>query len=230
MPAFTLEATAEGANTAWTASAGTKVNCVSDADDGTYIYISGASSPGRQSFAAQDLPADAVGITAPVTCNARGKDGTSTADLIYSHFRYGGGNYEDGTGWNFSTSVAAYARDWATGPGGGAWTIAMLNACEIGVYRAGSTNTVWVTKYNVTGNYIQAGACFLPIWSLLLPLLGAGIALPYMPRIALEMGRRPLAPGLCRVRFRPDEYASALRSLRDWRRPAFAFLGAPALV
>jgi hypothetical protein len=225
MPAFTLEATAEGANTEWTLGSGaSKTVAVSDSDDGTYIQITGVTSPGRQSFVAQDLPADAVGITPPVTCNARGKDVSATNDLVYSHFRYSAANYEDATGWDFSTSVAAYTRDWANAPGGGSWTPAILNACEIGVYRAGTTNTVMVMKYNVTGNYYQAGACFIPILSLMFGLIGAGLSAADMPALARFIFDHRRMPGGARVLIRPDEYREALESWRRYLSPRYAFL------
>jgi hypothetical protein len=110
-----------------------------------------------------DLPTDAEAVTAPVTSNCRGKDVSATADLCYSHFRYGGANYEDPAGWNLTTSPADYARDWANGPGGNPWTVAMLNGCEMGVYKAGTTNNIVVYKYNLSGNHVPFGATFVSI-------------------------------------------------------------------
>lgn len=227
MPAYTLEATAEGANTGWTLAAGaSKTVAVSDTSDATYLTQSPTGVPSRQSFTMQDLPSDAEAVTAPVTCNCRGKDVTGTVDRCYSHWRYSGANYEDATGWNFSTTIADYTRDWSTGPGGAAWTPAMLNACEMGFARLAGTNfTMAVYKYNVTGNYEQPGATFISIWQVVLPLLGAGLGLVHMRGIAREMARRHQPDGGARVWFRPDEYAEALRVYREWRRPAFAFLG-----
>lgn len=221
MPAFTLEATAEGVNTQWTLGAGaSKTVAVSDSDDGTYIYTAGTN---RQSFVTADLPADAVGVTAPVTCNCRGADVSATADLIHSHFRYSAANYEDGTGWNFSTTPANYTRDWPTGPGGGAWTVAMLNACEMGVYKGGTTNNVRVYKLNLSGNYFQAGACFIPLLSLAAAAIGPGLQLVHMPGLARFIFEHRRMPGGARILIRPDEYEAALASWRGWRRPRYAY-------
>lgn len=214
MPNFQLEATANGVNNAWTASAGNKWDCVADSDDGTYIQITGVSSPARQSFVTQDLPSEASSIVGSVTFNARGKDGTATADLIYSHFRYSGANYEDATGWNFTTSVAAYTRAWATGPGAAAWTPTLLNACEMGVYREGNTNTVQVAKLNITGEYsVSAGNFAYLICSLVGGLLGAQLMLSDIPGIAREVWNNPRI-GEGRTLIRPYEYNTVLAELK----------------
>lgn len=223
MPSFTLNATADGTNGGWALGAGpTKWQAVSDASDATYISQNPAVS--RQSFVTENLPADAESVASPVVVNVRGDDVTATVDLCYSHFRYSGANYEDATGWNFSTTTADYTRNWANAPGGAAWTPTNLNACEMGVARLVATNyTMIVYREYLTGTYYQQGATFISIWSVVLPLLGAGIGLSHMRGIARAMRRLRQPDGGARVAFLPEEYPEALRALRAWRRPAFAF-------
>ena len=131
----TLITTAEGANTAWTANTGTKAGAVDDAtsydSDTTYILD---STPGdRETFTIASL-AVGTGTVFAVQTNLVARKDDAGARTIAPVIRTGGVNYDGTTTAGLSTSYLDYTQLYdRLDPAGSAWSIATVNAMEVGV-------------------------------------------------------------------------------------------------
>jgi hypothetical protein len=135
---------------------------------------------------------------------------------------------EDMSNVGMTASYALYTRT-CSRPGGGSWG---PSDCASGVtwlqvmcYTSPGSGNVPCTQLWFTLDYDVAGSCvIIQILSVLLPFLGPGLTLAQMDGINRLLYR------LARTRLRPDEYAAALASLREWRRPRSVFLTQPAML
>lgn len=208
----------------WNLAVGaTKVAAVAS-NDGDTTYLNSGASNTRQCFNLS-WPTD-IGTVNSLVANAYMKYATDPAWQAGVGVRNSAG--EDTSTTSLTSSYALYSRT-CSKPGGGSWSAA---DCASGVtwiqirnYTSPGGGHVRCTYVYLTLDYTQPAGCFIPIWSFLLPFLGAGIELANLPALARVLRCREVRPGI-RTWFRPDEYAEALRVYREWRRPAFAFLGA----
>lgn len=126
---------ADGASTAWTASAGSDYQCVDDATpDGDTTYISSATPGDRFTGAWPALPvASGAAVSGVMVRNIARKDDAGTR-TIASVIRRGGTNYDGTTTANLSTSYQAYEQFYVQDPStAAAWTVANVDAGEYGV-------------------------------------------------------------------------------------------------
>jgi len=131
----TLRGTAEGANTAWTANTGTKVSRVNDTSsydsDTGYIY---SSTPGdRETFTNGSL-ATTTGTVYAVQTNVVARKDGAAARTIAPVIRKSGVNYDGTTTAALGASYVDYMQLYdRQDPAGVDWSIATVNAMEVGV-------------------------------------------------------------------------------------------------
>lgn len=129
----TLVLTAEGANTAWTASSGTKVAAIdqttSHDDDTDYIV---STTPGdRETFTATALSVTSGSVFGVQVNLAARKDDAGTR-TIAPVIRMSGTNH-DGTAVGLTTSYLVFSQLYNQDPNGSNWTVSSVNAAEWGV-------------------------------------------------------------------------------------------------
>lgn len=98
-------------------------------------------------------------------------------------------------------------------------TLGSYDTLQIYVRRdSGAGNgTAYVTNAWFETTYVPVGGAFILIMSALLPLIGVGLRLSEMPKLAGALAARG------KHRIFPDEYESCWRELRSDRRVAYAF-------
>jgi len=215
MASFQLEVTADGTDTAWTkvGAASSKWESVLDTTDGN--YISSGTATQKQTFVLENLPAGAVLVIGDVNAFVRAEESSASAGTSRAIFRKSGGTYVNATSYNPTGSWADYATNTLIGP----WTVADINAGEIGVEyvtNPGGVNSE-VTRLYLEGTYQASGINLAPLVMCLVgSMLGTNLMLSDMPGIAREVALRKL-PGEGRTIIQPDEYADTLRVLKEWR-------------
>lgn len=149
-----------GNSTQWAANgAGTNWGCVTS-NDGDTTYISSATSGHIDLYTidASALPSDA--IISGITVSHRIRREVGGINLTHSvRIRIGGTTYSGTNGTLTGASVSYILTTpgtWATNPNSGvAWTVANINALEIGSYRGAGAVTARVTEVYVTVTYTQ---------------------------------------------------------------------------
>lgn len=148
-----------GNSTQWTANgAGTNWGCVTS-NDGDTTYISSATSGHTDLYTidATSLPSDA--IISGITVSHRIRRETGGINLQHSvRVRTGGTTYNGGGGTLIGASVSYQLSSfaWTNNPNTGvAWTVANINALEIGTNRGTGAVTARVTEVYVTVTYTQ---------------------------------------------------------------------------
>lgn len=126
--------TADGANTAWTASAGSDYQCVDEAtQNGDTDYISSATAAQRDSFAAATFGVTGTIAGLILSMFAR-KDDAGARSVQQSLHKISGGTDYDGATHTLSTSTVGYRNLWATDPStAAAWVDTDVDGFEIGV-------------------------------------------------------------------------------------------------
>ncbi len=126
--------TADGANTAWTASAGSDYACVDEttAPNGDTDYISSASAGDKDTFVVQDLSESSGTVFGVQTCILARKDDAGTR-TIRSLVRQSTTDHDCGGDHALSTTFAYVVDIWQQDPTGSDWTISNVNADEYGV-------------------------------------------------------------------------------------------------
>lgn len=130
----TLSLNAEGADTAWAASSGTKVACIDQTTswDSDTDYISSSTPGDRETFTTSPLSIAAGGVLGvQVVLVARKDDGG--ARTIAPVIRMAGTDHDGPTSIGLSASYLALTTIYDTDPTGSAWSIASVNAAEFGV-------------------------------------------------------------------------------------------------
>jgi hypothetical protein len=224
MPAFQLDPTADGtyAEHLFTGAA-TRWQALSDADDASYIYIT-TGGDSRTSSAMANLPAEAVAVS-EVYFNFRQRQATATVPSVRIGGFYNGSlAVQDPLSWTADGNPHSWSHAIATAPGGGGWTPATLNGCELYVRFDKPPTQPQCLEYWASGTYLLAGACFIPLLSLAAAVIGPGLQLAHMPGLARFIFERRRMPGGARVLIQRDEYQAALVSWRTYRFPRFAFL------
>jgi hypothetical protein len=230
MPAFQLDPNAAGSYAQWSVyPSGTALANVSDDDDNTQIRSDGGADL-YHSFGLADLPADAETVSGAVVHHGRYSTGPAYGGTLYAFMRYSGTNgfVSIVSGVPKSWTVTEVTASFADCPGSSGWTVAQVNAAEQGVRAATSGTLMVCAKLWVTGTYLPAGACFIPILSLALAVIGPGLQLAHMPALARFIFERRRMPGGARVLIRSDEYEAALGSWRAYRHPRLMFVGQAA--
>lgn len=225
MAAFTLNPDGVGTYSDWTNVGGaTALISCSDASDATYIQNPADATGRRHSFTMEGLPVYAMTIVGDVSHNARiGRTGAAPG-TGQAHFRYSGTTSElPGGGWTFGTTWTDQVTAYALAPGAVAWTPAIVNATEIGIYSWGSAVDVPLcAKLYATGTFsLPGGGLVFLLASHVGWAIGANLLLEHMPRVALEVWRHKL-PGLGRFMLEPDEWEPAWRA---WRAHPFRVYG-----
>jgi hypothetical protein len=126
--------TADGANTAWTASVGSDYACVDETTgpNGDTDYISSASAGDKDTFVVQDLSESSGTVFGVQTCLLARKDDAG-ARSVRALVRQGTTDYDCGGDHALSTSYAYVLDIWQQDPTGSDWTISNVNADEYGV-------------------------------------------------------------------------------------------------
>lgn len=132
----TLLPTGDGADTAWTASAGSDYQCVDDAlagADGDTTYISASSASTKSSFAMADLTGVATSNLA-VQVRARAKKTASEVKTLRGYVKSSASTTNGVTrGMMDNYAVHRLGIVSADPNGGGAWTESSINAMQAGV-------------------------------------------------------------------------------------------------
>jgi hypothetical protein len=135
---YVLPVTGAGASAAWTPSAGVNYQNVDDpvtgGTDGDTTYNEAAAGAGADYYATDDLPAGVAGIVfVAAMCNARADDGGDPGNPVM-RIRESGGTTADSTDEIATTSsYRTYRHPFEDVPGGTGWTLAQVNASQVGV-------------------------------------------------------------------------------------------------
>jgi hypothetical protein len=129
----TLAPSGDGAEIAWTASAGNRWACIDEAAHNSDTdYISDATPGDRSTFTTPDLTTGVTVFAVQTAIVARKDD--SGARTISPIIRQGGVDYDGTTTPGLSTSYLGYFQLYdRLGPDGAAWTESIVNAAEWGV-------------------------------------------------------------------------------------------------
>lgn len=200
------------------------VETLTDYTDSKYLYEWGDTATLSDSFSTFDwssITNDAY-IQTVTFSHWDNEDGTGDAGT-YTGRLYLGASYTESSAYD--TGVTKTLRSWSVArPGGGSWGYADLASIAIRFQNTGNgAGTAWnmIHEAYVTITWDHQAGCFFPIWSWVLPALGSGLELAHMPGLARYIYEH--APARARTRIRPESYAPALRSLREYRWPAYAF-------
>jgi hypothetical protein len=221
MPAFTLTPASAGNYTQWALGAGpSKVAAVTDASDVTYI-LGDQNSTLIESFVVNDLPADAGSVVAPVVWSYRQ---TYTGDPVTNSalFRYNSTDSYLSAAVTGPSSLSNQTVNFTDEPGGsGGWSVAGVNGVELGVRTVtGNNDFTYVYELSATGNYLLGNGGFAFLINLVGPLIGAGLMLKELPRLALEVQKLEPARSL----ILPSEYLMAWTEWKAFPHAAYCFL------
>ena len=125
--------TADGTNTAWTASSGTDVSCVDDTtQNGDTDYISSSTSGHIDTFTMATL--GVTGTIKAVAIRLFGRKDDAGARTVVTHIRRAATEYDNATSHVLSTSTAGYQGIWEVDPSTGvAWVDSDIDGAEYGV-------------------------------------------------------------------------------------------------
>ena len=164
-----------GYSTQWVLAAGTRPSCLWTNDGATSYIQKDSSSVGIDSYTLDDMPVGVDSINSVTAYAIIGRSGASAGNGNIG-CRYSSTNLLN-TAALFPGSWAGWNFPMANAPGGGAWSVAVLNSTEV-LIRAQGDGTGGVNDY-CTQLYVHvdynANSVFLLILSWLLPLLGAGV-------------------------------------------------------
>lgn len=125
-------ANADGGQTDWTASAGTRASCVDDASqNGDTDYITSATVGHRGTFTTPSLGVTGTVLAVAPTFVSRKDD--AGVRTIRAVIREGSTNYDGAVDKTQTTSYTTGQEIWETDPAGGAWSVANVNSAEVGV-------------------------------------------------------------------------------------------------
>jgi hypothetical protein len=130
---YTLSPTGAGANTGWTPSTAPNWDCVNELPASSTDYVFAGSAGLRDTYACADLPGSPAAVFG-VNAVAIAKKTDAANRTVKTVIRRGSTDYVDTTGLALSTAdnVAVGLRE--TDPStSAAWTVANVNAMEIGV-------------------------------------------------------------------------------------------------
>lgn len=129
---YTQFPSADGTNTAWTASTGSDFQCVDEAvPNGDTDYISTSTATDRDTFAYPSLGVTGTVLAVAPTSYARKDDaGTRT---IREVVRVSPTNYDGSVDKTLTSSYVYYQEIWETNPAGGSWAVGDIVTSEFGV-------------------------------------------------------------------------------------------------
>ncbi len=221
MPGFTLYPTAQGAYDTWDIYNGsTKWGNLGDGNDGTGITTFDDGEV--DSYAMQDLPAEADGVNGAVSWNAR-VFGPAPNAVGGALFRYAGSDAFTAGLFLFTNPTQLVTVAYTNQPGGSGWAVAAVNGSEIGIRRESATGTAAACfELYASGVYVTGGT-MVHLWRspAMALLLGAAIQLSEMPAIARAASLAPRPARIGRSLILPSEYEQALRDWRAYRHPRF---------
>lgn len=220
----------------WQLTAGaTKVAAVA-ANDGDTTYIRSGTSNNIQCF---NVTWPAAGVVGSVnSLIARGYLKYATDASWHAGVGCRNTSGENVSNITMTNAYALYSHT-CSRPGGGSFTYADcangVTWLEVRNYTSPGSGNVPCTMLYFTLDYEVAGAVvFVNFLSVLLPMFGVLAGLSSRGVTAYDQAlARAVSRELYRktgTRFRPDEYAAMLASLRDYRSPRFVFLGQPAML
>ena len=185
MATFQRTATANGADNGWNGLVGAaqKYLAVQSNDDATSYIANTGFAHDRQSFVMSAMP-DAESIsTHTITGRGMNLNSPFTTDSWALSILLAGSHTDSGF-WNESSWTTHTLADGAV-PGGGTWTSALINSAEPGVFHGNTNGVEQRLSYLVWDiTYAPPGFSFISLLSLLGPLIGAGLTLAEMPRLA----------------------------------------------
>ena len=225
MPNVTLlpNGTGAGNDTSWTLGAGASKLAAVQTNDGGTSFITSTIVADRNSFDMDNMPSAASAINGePVHHGVMATSGSKNFKL---YFKLSGTN-ADGVAQNATGTYTDYS-DTPGRPGGGAWSVADVNAVMAGVQTggAGSGNITCTQIYAVVTYSVPSGGFAFLVASFLGPLIAIGIRdLPGIARAVWARDRR------WRHVIEPGEYLAALRDLREARWPCYFFRPGAGLV
>lgn len=214
MPVVSLLPTVVGAYDAWTLGAGASkpIACQSNDGDGSYITSDHVVTR-NQTFAMDDLPSDAVGVT--TVDHVRSRRATSATVFNDAYMVRLSGVDQVGTATSPGTGYVITTEPAIGRPGGGAWSVADVNALEAGgqSVTSGDPNEKRYSLVRLDVTYVPAAGGFCDFIGSLIGPTVAGLMLREMPHVA----RAAWLASRGRWLLLPREYAAAFRELRDGR-------------
>jgi hypothetical protein len=174
----------------------------------------------HETYVVNDLPADAGSVVAPVVWSYRQ---TFTGDPVSNAalFRYNGTNSFIAAAVTGPSSLSNQTVNFADEPGGSGWSISGVNGVELGVRTiTGNNDFTYVYELSATGTYLFGNGGFAFLMNLVGPLIGAGLMLRELPRLALEVQKREPARSL----ILPSEYLTAWTEWKAFPHAAYCFL------
>ncbi len=211
----------------WPLGAGATKMAAMNTDDADTGYLGADGTNNHRQCFNVTWPTDVADVNS-IKNYCKMRQGSALQYHIAIGVRNAGGESEnDPAPSGLPTTYTGYTTSALSRPGGGSWT---SSDCANGVtywqargISPGSGNGRMTHGYIVL-DYTPAGAGFVNIWSVVLPLLGVGIGLAHMRGIARECRR------LGGVWPRPDEFEAMLRGYREYRHPRIFIPRNPSVV
>lgn len=222
MPVTTLNPLSIGSFSVWSNAGGASKmasTTAPDDEDTTYVTLTGLSGTSRQSFNMDALPANAKAVQTH-TATARLRRNTTSVltnvDLFLA--QGGGGSLTTGTAARPGTSYADRNEVDLVSPNGATWTVALINATEVGVHSssAGADEEERCTtiKWAVTWQPDASG--FAVFCGSLIGGFGSYIALSQLPAIAATIAKHTRGQHLLTVADLPLLFSSLRAPVRRY--------------
>lgn len=212
MPTEDLVPDGVGTYNQWTENGGSGHSIMHDSNNATFISCYNC---GRKSYSMGNMTSPDVGPISKLTHIARASESAANAGYA-PFFRYGGTN-DDGAAQAVTTSWLDYAVDFPTAPGGGPWSLSIVNSTEVGVLWGGGVATIRVSEIKVRVHFSLAVGGFALFVSQWLP--------PLIAVASHALMKREIAEILSSLRVRPSSDFEFRKLLEAFgRRPAFVFV------
>lgn len=226
MPTIDLAMSAVGFyNGEWTLGAGAnKVAAVASADDDT-SYITSATVGHRQTYVYDDLPSTAAVVQAARIKGRAAIPGAASGSIVGIYSTVGGGTVTESALVGLVNAYGDFVTGDISNPNGGGWTVADINAnshagIKLNALAGGSCRDTYllaqVDYFPVPGGWTSLVAALG-----ILSLLGSGLALSDMPKLAREIALRSRGD----IHVQAHEYAELHRELREGRHARHFLLG-----
>lgn len=204
----------------WTNTGSFPNNVRTDDGNSTRRNIAGGNA-GRDTHNYDSLPTAAVAINEVIVRAKINRQSAGSGNWrLYQ--RYSGTDENGSSDFTVTTSYVEYSRTLASAADASAWTPAIVDASEFGYQRRTSGAADCRCTYSrVSVDYVEGGEHLITfLHSFLPPLVGAALTAGLLARALTLVDPR--------VRRTDEEVRECLRIFREWKQPAFVFLGAPA--
>lgn len=213
----TLLPGSQGAYNNWILISGASKPVAVQSQDGDTSYIGDNNSALRESFLLNNTIGSSVVILADPLVKGQIKDAGGGGINETLFLRLGGVN-QDGSAQGITGSWVIY-QSTITRPGGGTWSGSDLNTLEVGLFGS-NANGLGCSFLSADITWDPMGGFFTYLVGGLGPIIGAGLGLAEMPKLARFIRSR--TPHL----ILPSSYARAWREIRDYRWPVSVEVGA----